>query len=531
MLDPNGIYLAYVRKSREDRDAEMNGAEDTLARHEYILNDLAKRYGITIAKWYKEVVSGETISDRPQMIALLNDIEKVHPTGVLVVEVERLSRGNPQDQGRVMDAFKYARTLIVTPFKIYDLNKENDEEWIDFGLLRSRMEYRTIKRRLQNGRTTSAMQGKYIGNIPPYGWLREKLNGEKGYTLVPDPETSWVLSLIADLLLIGTAETNYTPVGISTACRILDERGIKPPKGSAWDPASLSRIARNPVNAGIVRIGWRKQETRMVNGKKITSRPIHEDCISVPARWKGVYSQETLQAICSKLMQHRTVGAFHGLANPLAGILYCSVCGRTLRRRPVAQNPEKTTLLCPTRNCKTIGSYFDLVENRLVETLDQYLTGWKLHIDHENGIDLENLLHRQEQQLDALLKERENLKAQSDKIHSLFELEIYDLDTFLSRSQTLSEKLSANEKELQTAERELRQIRQNLANKETFVPRFESILTAYKQSDDPEFKNALMHELVSRVDYTKNVKASRNGSGADSFELDIHLNLQECTPK
>ena len=75
MLDPSGIYYMYLRKSREDREAESHGEGETLARHEKRLNELAEQLKITISHIYREVVSGETIAARPEMMHMLSDIE------------------------------------------------------------------------------------------------------------------------------------------------------------------------------------------------------------------------------------------------------------------------------------------------------------------------------------------------------------------------------------------------------------------------------------------------------------------------
>lgn len=91
-------YCAYLRKSRKDMEAESHGEGETLARHEKILNDLANKLNIKIDKFYREVVSGETISARPVMQQLLSDVDSSMWDGVLVVEVERLARGNTLDQ-------------------------------------------------------------------------------------------------------------------------------------------------------------------------------------------------------------------------------------------------------------------------------------------------------------------------------------------------------------------------------------------------------------------------------------------------
>lgn len=48
-------YCLYLRKSRTDLDAEANGETETLARHEKILLDLAKRMHLDVTEIYREV--------------------------------------------------------------------------------------------------------------------------------------------------------------------------------------------------------------------------------------------------------------------------------------------------------------------------------------------------------------------------------------------------------------------------------------------------------------------------------------------
>ena len=94
------------------------------------------------------------------MQELLTDVENGLWAGVLVIEVERLARGNTLDQGIVSNTFKYSNTKIITPTKIYDPNNEFDEEYFEFGLFMSRREYNTIKRRLHRGIIESVKERK-----------------------------------------------------------------------------------------------------------------------------------------------------------------------------------------------------------------------------------------------------------------------------------------------------------------------------------------------------------------------------------
>ena len=90
--------------------------------------------------------------------------------GALVMDVDRLARGDTIDQGRVQRAFFYSNTRIVTPNKTYDPANEYDNEYFEFSLFISRREYATIKRRMQRGRERSSSDGYYVGNVAPL-WM------------------------------------------------------------------------------------------------------------------------------------------------------------------------------------------------------------------------------------------------------------------------------------------------------------------------------------------------------------------------
>ena len=90
-------YAIYLRKSRADMDAEAHGEGETLARHRTALLELAQKRTLPIGTIYEEIVSGDTIAARPQMQRLLTEVEAGIWEGVLVMEVERLARGETID--------------------------------------------------------------------------------------------------------------------------------------------------------------------------------------------------------------------------------------------------------------------------------------------------------------------------------------------------------------------------------------------------------------------------------------------------
>ena len=167
-------YIEYLRKSRFDRDYLDLSVEETLKRHREILDRLARDRGFSIAKVYREVVSGESIAARPEVQKMLEEVSSGIYAGVLVVDVERLARGNSADQAYISQVFQFSDTKIITPSKTYDPTDEFDQEYFEFGLFMSRREYKTINRRLVRGRQSSASEGKYVGSVAPYGYERVK---------------------------------------------------------------------------------------------------------------------------------------------------------------------------------------------------------------------------------------------------------------------------------------------------------------------------------------------------------------------
>ena len=162
---------------------------------------------------------------RPQMIELLEEVEAGKYDGVLCMDIDRLGRGNMQDQGRILDAFKKSGTKIITPRKTYDLSDEWDEEFTEFEAFMARRELKYITRRMQRGRILSVEEGNYIATRPPYGYVIKEL--ENGRTLEPHPDQAPVVKMIFEW---------YTKHGMggSRIAKKLNELGYRTYTGKEW---------------------------------------------------------------------------------------------------------------------------------------------------------------------------------------------------------------------------------------------------------------------------------------------------------
>ena len=82
----------YLRKSRKGDDPDETAAE-TLRRHREQLLALAQERGLNVVEIKEEIVSGGSIAARPQMRALLSEVEEGRYDAVLVMDIDRLGRG------------------------------------------------------------------------------------------------------------------------------------------------------------------------------------------------------------------------------------------------------------------------------------------------------------------------------------------------------------------------------------------------------------------------------------------------------
>ncbi|MCQ2406889.1 MAG: recombinase family protein, partial [Oscillospiraceae bacterium] len=235
-------YCLYVRKSRADVEAEAHGEGETLSRHITALLELAKRRKLDVTQIYREIVSGETIAARPVMQQLLSEVEQGAWDGVLVMEVERLARGDTIDQGIVAQTFKYSDTKIITPLKEYNPNDEFDEEYFEFGLFMSRREYKTINRRLQRGRLASVKEGKYVASRAPYGYERIRIEHDKGFTLRPVEAEVDIVRFIFQLYTTGEKQEDgsYHKLGMGAIAKRLNSMRIPAPnEAEHWQDGTI----------------------------------------------------------------------------------------------------------------------------------------------------------------------------------------------------------------------------------------------------------------------------------------------------
>lgn len=509
----NGTYAIYLRKSREDIESEKYGEGETLARHEKILTTLALTRNLTIGKIYREVVSGETISERKEMQKLLKDVENEKWTGVLVVEVERLARGDTADQGRVSKAFKYSHTKIITPVKTYDPDNEFDEEYFEFGLFMSRREYKTINRRLQRGREISVSEGKFVGNIAPFGYDRVKLKDSKGYTLSINQNEAPIVKEIFRLYASNT---------INSLVKRLNTMNLKPRISDEWTISSVKDILSNPTYIGKIVWNRRKQKKKTKNGHLIISRPRNQEYLIYDGLHEPIIDTKTWDLVQEKRKQNTPKVKHNNIVqNPLVGLVFCEKCGKPMQRRPYNKADKPATLMCSNSKCDNVSSKLYIVENKIIESLKIWLENYKVNyeIKDNSSIDNNKII---EQSISTTKKELEKENNKLNKIYDFLENSIYSKEEFINRSKSIKENIESLENKLKEYTELLDRNNEMQNKKETIIPKLENVIDLYYKLETAEDKNILLKSIIAKVTYLKTEKAIKKDSDPTNFELHIY---------
>lgn len=517
-------YCAYLRKSRADRDAELRGEEETLARHKRILTELSEKMHKPISKFYSEVVSGDTISDRPIMQQLLSDVESGMWHGVYVVEVERLARGNTRDQGIVADAFKYSDTVIITPTKTYDPNNEFDEEYFEFGLFMSRREYKTINRRLQRGRIASVKEGNFVGGSAPYGY--RKVKHAKGFTLEIIPEQAEIVKQIFNWYCYGEQQPDgsYHRLGTDAIAKKLDSMAVKPLVNDKWSKSTIGDMLKNQSYIGNVFFGQYKEVKMSVDGEIIHKRVYDPDHIVALGKHTPIIDKELFDLAAKVRIQSRknTVPAAATLQNPLSGIVYCQKCGAMMTRLAPNSKNRYSALKCPNRYCNNVSSPLYLVERHVLQFLKDWLQSYEVNnkvVDFVSPLTAEiNLKLETIKKIDSDLT---GLTSQLNRAYDLLEQGVYSVDVFKERQHSLNSSISALKEQKTQAESDLKHFYDIQETQERFAPKVRHLLDTY-YSNTVEVNNEILRDLIDRITYEKNEKNTRGKLENCNFELHIY---------
>ena len=522
-LKPEEI-LMYLRKSRADDPLES--MEETLSNHESILDEYCERtlpYPIPKENRIKEVVSGESISDRYGFQQVLKMVETDNIKAVMVKEISRLGRPDKQEIGYISKVFRYTNIKVITPSRTFNIADEFERKMFEQELEQGNFYLEYNKRILKAGRDLASKKGAYLC-LAPYGYEKTRIDDgkKKISTLTINEEQASIIKMIFDWYVNEN-------IGTQTICNRLNNLQIKPPKINVWRPDAIRDIIENPIYIGMVRWNTRKGVWKVEDGDFKKTRPVNQgdDRILTKGLHEPIISEELFNAAQAKRGRTHRTCVNRELKNPFASILFCS-CGKAMSHRLKKGHGEarvvcNSQIVCGSGSCK-VSEIVDFVAHILKEKIAEF----EIEADKKN----EDLISLHDKQIAKLEKKLSDLDAREE---SMWKSQVDpDIDNRMPANifKKLMSDLKTEREETTKALEQAQKTRPTPVDYQKKIITFQKTLdTLLDDNASASEKNLLLKECIERIEYHREKPEPLKGKGAGRqwttppIHLDVKLNI------
>ena len=512
-MNTSEYYLMYLRKSRSDDPNET--VEEVLAKHERILQNYALvtfEHRIPEENIYREVVSGETIEDRTEIKRLFERMQDARCKGVLVVEPQRLSRGDLIDCGTVMQAFKYTKTLVITPMKTFNLVEKYDYKSFQNELMQGAEYLEYIKEILSRGKKQSVLEGNYLASVPPYGYTKKR-EGKRQYLVINEKEAPFV-KMIFEMYADGYG-------GHRIAAK-LHELGARPRHIEYFSKDSLYKILDNEVYIG--NLVWNRTSLEKIydNGQIKKKRVRHDKPIVIEGTHEAIISKELFEKVKQIRGSHSRVTVKREHQNPYTGILRCKKCGHVLTRTTYGKKANRPARYKCSQSyiCGNKSTNEEPLLNAIVEALKIYLDDFKIKVESND----EDLVAKHREIVNLLMRKKDEIEVKQEKLYDFLEQGIYDAQTFQDRNAKLA-------KEREEVQKSIEEAKANVPDTSYYAERYTTLFNTIESLKDPNVpalaKNTFLRNIIEVIYYEKDDDNKRDPrqrqTDAENIKLEIVL--------
>ena len=498
-------YLMYLRKSRQDDPNET--VEEVLSKHEKILQEYAVRvlgYRIKEENIFREIVSGETLDARPQINVVFKLMENPTTKGVLVVDPQRLTRGDLIDCGQVVHAFRYTNTLVMTPTKTYNLSEKHDRKYFEMELMRGNDYLEYTKEILQRGVELSVSEGNWVSSVAPYGYDRIKVG--KRWTLTINEKEAEYVRLAFKWYSEG--------IGMNTIAHRFTDLGAKPRNSSKehFSPNTVRNMLDNEVYIG--KIVFKKKKTVPIyeDGKLVKKVKRQKDYICVEGKHAPIIDKELFDNVQKIRGSVAPTKVGTELQNIYASLLRCKLCGTAMNytRYDTCKNVRAPRYQCRSfKYCENVSCNADVVHEAVIKGLKSALKDFEIKVSADNV----KIHESYDKIIQGLEKELSDLEVRQEELYEYLEKKIYTQDVFIMRNDKL-----AKERE------RLREALDKAKNSMPTIKEYEDKITTLHKTIDmlrddsipPLAKNKFLKEIIEVIYYHR-------PSRSDDIEIEIFL--------
>lgn len=524
-IKPEEIIM-YLRKSRADDP--LLSVEEVLLNHESMLDEWCERhlpYPIPKENRIKEVVSGESISDRYGFQQLLKMVESDNIKAVMVKEISRLGRPDKQEIGYISKVFRYTNISVITPTRIFNIADEFERKMFEQELEQGNFYLEYNKRILKAGRDLASKKGAFL-SLAPYGYDKTRIDDgkKKVSTLTINKEQASIVRMIFDWYVNEN-------IGTQTISNRLNDLKVKPPKIDIWKPEAIRDIIENPIYIGMIRWNTRKGIWVVVDGEFKKTRPVNEgeDRILTKGLHEPIITEELFNLAQEKRGRTHRTCANKELKNPFASMLFCS-CGKAMSHRlkkyPSGENRGEARLVCNSQViCGSGSCKASEIEAFIADLLKEKIAEFEVEADNKN----EELITLHDKQIAKLEKKLSDLDAREVAMwKSQVDPDIENRMPTNIFTKLMNELKADREETSQALEHALKTRPTPIDYKKKIITFQKALDALLNENVSAAEKNLLLKECIERIDYHRDKPERLKGKGAGRqwTEPPIHLEVK-----
>ena len=499
----------YVRLSREDGDKLES--ESIISQKAYLQDYLQTHKDLIQYKVYADDGWSGTNFDRPQFLAMIDDIKAGKVNCVLVKDLSRFGR-NYIESGRYLETFfplmnvrfiaindhidSYEDPNSVSNVMVPMKNVMNDEYCRD------------ISNKVRSSLDIRRSQGKFIGSFATYGYKKDPNDHHR---LIIDEEAAAVVRNIYSWFvegksIIGVAK-HLNSLGIPNPSAYKRLQGMKyhhpanDKLDGLWPDSSVRRILRNEIYTGIMVQGRNK----VISYKVQVARAVpEEDWIRVENTHEAIIPRETFELVQELLQRDTRTAPGKQNLDLFSGFLRCADCGRAMNKKLISQ-PYKNYCyyICSTFKKMNSGACTkhtirsDKLSNAVLTVIQKQI---ELAVEMDDLLDAISQIkqkNRAEEQLEQALNLQTAEQARIEKtlleLYPDFKAGLLSQDSYLTLKKQYEQQLAKTQETISSLREQLASCNsaENVAN--------DFIATLLQHRNVTELSRELLVELVDRI--------------------------------
>jgi site-specific DNA recombinase len=280
--------------SAYSRFSSSNQHEESITAQLRAIHGYADKHGITVIREYTDEARSATTDDRPQFLAMINDIlhDRIQVDLVLVHKLDRFARNR-------IDAALYRQKLQSKGVKLLAVDQplsDSPEDSLLEGILESINEFysKNLSREVKLKQKEYAYQAKHLGGTPPLGYDLDPAT--KKYII--NEKESEAVKVIYEMAATGE--------GYAAIINKLNNTGFKTRLGRTFGKNSIHDILHNEKYTGTY-VFNRAEAKEIGKPNNRAMRNTHENIIRVPDAMPVIIERKRWERVREIMEQRRHI--------------------------------------------------------------------------------------------------------------------------------------------------------------------------------------------------------------------------------